>query len=133
MFWIPVFFLSRWQEKLRWQVSHFILIQFLDLCVWSKKFLDFCLFTYSFKIHCGACECALQLAPQFSFTFPLIIVSFICRVFETDGVKLVVDGISYDFVKGATVDYEEELIRSAFVVSSKLRFFIFFSTYFSAN
>jgi len=47
------------------------------------------------------------------------------RVFETDGVKLVVDGISYDFVKGATVDYEEELIRSAFVVSSKLRFFIF--------
>ncbi|CAD6244894.1 unnamed protein product [Miscanthus lutarioriparius] len=37
------------------------------------------------------------------------------RVFETDGVKLVVDDISYDFVKGATVDYEEELIRSAFV------------------
>jgi iron-sulfur cluster assembly 2 len=40
-----------------------------------------------------------------------------------------VDGISYDFVKGATVDYEEELIRSAFVVSSKLWFFIF-SRYF---
>ncbi|CAL5011977.1 unnamed protein product [Urochloa decumbens] len=40
------------------------------------------------------------------------------RVFETDGVKLVVDDISYDFVKGATVDYEEELIRSAFVVST---------------
>ncbi|GJN24167.1 hypothetical protein PR202_gb11891 [Eleusine coracana subsp. coracana] len=39
------------------------------------------------------------------------------RVFESDGVKLVVDDISYDFVKGATVDYEEELIRSAFVVS----------------
>lgn len=30
---------------------------------------------------------------------------------------MVVDDISYDFVKGATVDYEEELIRSAFVVS----------------
>jgi len=29
-----------------------------------------------------------------------------------------VDDISYDFVKGATVDYEEELIRSAFVVST---------------
>ncbi|KQJ98049.1 iron-sulfur assembly protein IscA-like 2, mitochondrial [Brachypodium distachyon] len=40
------------------------------------------------------------------------------RVFEKDGVKLVVDDISYDFVKGATVDYEEELIRSAFVVST---------------
>ncbi|XP_006659350.1 iron-sulfur assembly protein IscA-like 2, mitochondrial [Oryza brachyantha] len=40
------------------------------------------------------------------------------RVFEKGGVKLVVDDVSYDFVKGATVDYEEELIRSAFVVST---------------
>ncbi|XP_010552980.1 PREDICTED: iron-sulfur assembly protein IscA-like 2, mitochondrial [Tarenaya hassleriana] len=39
------------------------------------------------------------------------------RVFERDGVKLVVDNVSYDFVKGATVDYVEELIRSAFVVA----------------
>ncbi|CAA7033983.1 unnamed protein product [Microthlaspi erraticum] len=39
------------------------------------------------------------------------------RVFEKNGVKLVVDNISYDFVKGATVDYVEELIRSAFVVA----------------
>ncbi|PIA45418.1 hypothetical protein AQUCO_01700749v1 [Aquilegia coerulea] len=39
------------------------------------------------------------------------------RVFEKEGVKLVVDNISYDFVKGATVDYVEELIRSAFVVT----------------
>lgn len=30
------------------------------------------------------------------------------------------DDISYDFVKGASVDYEEELIRSAFVVSFKI-------------
>ena len=28
-----------------------------------------------------------------------------------------VDNISYDFIKGATVDYVEELIRAAFVVS----------------
>uniref|UniRef100_A0A2P2IUN3 Uncharacterized protein MANES_08G025200 n=1 Tax=Rhizophora mucronata TaxID=61149 RepID=A0A2P2IUN3_RHIMU len=40
------------------------------------------------------------------------------RVFKEGGVKLVVDNISYDFVKGATVDYVEELIRSAFVVAS---------------
>ncbi|XP_020247683.1 iron-sulfur assembly protein IscA-like 2, mitochondrial isoform X1 [Asparagus officinalis] len=40
------------------------------------------------------------------------------RVFEKGGVKLVVDNISYDFVKGATVDYVEELIRSAFVVAT---------------
>ncbi|QCE02681.1 iron-sulfur cluster assembly protein [Vigna unguiculata] len=38
------------------------------------------------------------------------------RVFEREGTKLVVDNISYEFVKGATVDYVEELIRSAFVV-----------------
>ncbi|MQL96447.1 hypothetical protein Taro_029128, partial [Colocasia esculenta] len=38
------------------------------------------------------------------------------RIFEKEGVKLVVDNISYDFVKGATVDYVEELIRSAFLV-----------------
>ncbi|XP_010490886.1 PREDICTED: iron-sulfur assembly protein IscA-like 2, mitochondrial [Camelina sativa] len=39
------------------------------------------------------------------------------RVFEKNGVKLVVDNVSYDFVKGATVDYVEELIRAAFVVA----------------
>ncbi|KAJ0234841.1 Iron-sulfur assembly protein IscA-like 2 [Hirschfeldia incana] len=39
------------------------------------------------------------------------------RVFETKGVKLVVDNVSYDFVKGATIDYVDELIRSAFVVA----------------
>nr|XP_029143373.1 iron-sulfur assembly protein IscA-like 2, mitochondrial isoform X3 [Arachis hypogaea] len=39
------------------------------------------------------------------------------QVFEKEGIKLVVDNISYDFVKGATVDYVEELIRSAFVVT----------------
>jgi iron-sulfur cluster assembly accessory protein len=40
------------------------------------------------------------------------------RIFEKDGVKLVVDKISLDFVKGATVDYVEELIRSAFQVAT---------------
>ncbi|KAL1566150.1 iron-sulfur assembly protein IscA-like 2, mitochondrial [Salvia divinorum] len=40
------------------------------------------------------------------------------RIFEQDGVKLVIDNISYDFVKGATVDYVDELIRSAFQVST---------------
>uniref|UniRef100_A0A0E0QI32 Core domain-containing protein n=1 Tax=Oryza rufipogon TaxID=4529 RepID=A0A0E0QI32_ORYRU len=42
------------------------------------------------------------------------------RIFEKDGVKLVVDDVLYDFVKGATVDYEEELIHSTFVVSLNL-------------
>ncbi|XP_058087666.1 iron-sulfur assembly protein IscA-like 2, mitochondrial [Magnolia sinica] len=43
------------------------------------------------------------------------------RIFEKEGVKLVVDTISYDFVKGATVDYVEELIRSAFLVTTNPR------------
>ncbi|XP_057766638.1 iron-sulfur assembly protein IscA-like 2, mitochondrial isoform X1 [Salvia miltiorrhiza] len=36
------------------------------------------------------------------------------RIFEQDGVKLVGDNISFDFVKGATVYYVDELIRFAF-------------------
>lgn len=39
------------------------------------------------------------------------------RIFERDGVKLVVDTISLGFVKGATIDYVEELIRSGFQVT----------------
>lgn len=40
------------------------------------------------------------------------------RVFERDGVRLVSDDISLDFLKGATVDYESDLMRSAFVVAA---------------
>eukprot|EP01018_Ginkgo_biloba_P004815 Gb_04665 [translate_table: standard] len=40
------------------------------------------------------------------------------RFFEKAGIKLVVDEVSYGFVKGATVDYVEELIRSAFMVTA---------------
>ena len=47
-------------------------------------------------------------------------------MFEKQGVKLVVDSISYDFLKGATVDYVEELIRSAFQVSRLLCFLFMF-------
>eukprot|EP00249_Psilotum_nudum_P012318 c23718_g1_i1 orf=322-942(-) len=39
------------------------------------------------------------------------------RVFQKGGVKLVVDELSYSFLKGATIDYTEELIRSAFMVT----------------
>lgn len=60
---------------------------------------------------------------MFPFTFfkfyPFLFFR-VCRVCEKEGVKLVVDNISYDFVKGATVDYVEELIRCAFVVSKPL-------------
>ena len=38
-------------------------------------------------------------------------------VFEKEGIKVVVDEVSYGFVKGTIVDYIEELIRSSFMVS----------------
>lgn len=39
------------------------------------------------------------------------------RIFERDGSKLVVDDISLGFIKGATVDFTDELIRSSFAVT----------------
>jgi iron-sulfur cluster assembly accessory protein len=39
-------------------------------------------------------------------------------VFERDGAKLIVDQSSFELVKGATVDYVEEMMRSAFTVSN---------------
>jgi len=39
-------------------------------------------------------------------------------VFERDGEELVVDDASIEFVKGSTVDFQEEMIRSAFVVTN---------------
>eukprot|EP00596_Hydrurales_sp_CCMP1899_P009582 CAMPEP_0119042424 /NCGR_PEP_ID=MMETSP1177-20130426/15151_1 /TAXON_ID=2985 /ORGANISM="Ochromonas sp, Strain CCMP1899" /LENGTH=166 /DNA_ID=CAMNT_0007009217 /DNA_START=148 /DNA_END=648 /DNA_ORIENTATION=+ len=40
------------------------------------------------------------------------------KVFERDGSAVVIDSISFDMVKGSTIDFKEELIRSAFVVSN---------------
>ncbi|KFM65769.1 Iron-sulfur cluster assembly 2-like protein, mitochondrial, partial [Stegodyphus mimosarum] len=36
------------------------------------------------------------------------------KCFEKDGAKVVIDKISLPFISGSTVDYHEELIRSAF-------------------
>jgi iron-sulfur cluster assembly accessory protein len=41
---------------------------------------------------------------------------FGCRVFDKDGSKVVIDNISLDLIRGATIDYEQELIRNAFAV-----------------
>ena len=38
------------------------------------------------------------------------------RVVDQDGVQLVTDTVSYELLKGSTVDYTTDLIRSAFEV-----------------
>lgn len=39
------------------------------------------------------------------------------NVFEQNGGKIAIDSMSLAFVNGATIDFEEELIRSSFVVT----------------
>eukprot|EP00823_Brevimastigomonas_motovehiculus_P003621 TRINITY_DN2236_c0_g1_i1.p1 TRINITY_DN2236_c0_g1~~TRINITY_DN2236_c0_g1_i1.p1 ORF type:complete len:173 (-),score=14.65 TRINITY_DN2236_c0_g1_i1:418-936(-) len=39
-------------------------------------------------------------------------------VVENDGVAVLVDPVSWEFLEGATVDYTSEMIRSAFVVAT---------------
>jgi hypothetical protein len=40
------------------------------------------------------------------------------RLFDFNGAQLLVDNISYEFVRGATVDFADELIKSTFEARS---------------
>jgi len=53
---------------------------------------------------------------QYAFTFETEVQEG-DRTFEKDGSKVVVDDISLSFVKGATVDFTTELIRSSFQIT----------------
>ena len=48
----------------------------------------------------------------------MYVLFFVDRVFERDGAKVVVDELSLSFLDGSTVDYDEELIRSAFRIEN---------------
>ena len=39
-------------------------------------------------------------------------------IFEKDGVKVLVDGMSYQYLAGATVEYEEDLMGARFVIKN---------------
>ena len=39
-----------------------------------------------------------------------------CRVFEHDGCRVVCDAVSLEFIKGSRIEFEDTLMRSAFVV-----------------
>ncbi|XKL66566.1 hypothetical protein PGB90_009986 [Kerria lacca] len=40
------------------------------------------------------------------------------RVFEKDNIKVVIDSSSFEFIKGSTIDYEEQLIKSSFRIAN---------------
>ena len=40
----------------------------------------------------------------------------LCSVFEADGAEVIVDETSMEFVRGATIDFEQDMMRSAFAV-----------------
>ncbi|XP_038074176.1 iron-sulfur cluster assembly 2 homolog, mitochondrial-like [Patiria miniata] len=60
---------------------------------------------------CSGFQCKFQLDSQQNITEE-------DRVFERDGVKVIVDEVSLGYIKGATVDFHQELIRSAFRITN---------------
>ena len=74
---------------------------------WMKVHLNLAIGMFSIGLVC------VFLPSYDTITYPLIY-----RVFEKDGAKVVVDEFSWEFLKGSTVDFEQELIRSAFAITN---------------
>lgn len=44
---------------------------------------------------------------------------FLCyRIFQKDGTKVIIDSMSLEYVRGSTIEYHTELIRSAFRITN---------------
>ena len=69
-----------------------------------------------------ACSISIEALPvrfqDSRAAVPLDGCAICCRVFEHRGVRMVTDDVSLEFVKGATVDYVQELIKSTFEVQT---------------
>lgn len=70
-------------------------------------------------------QCSTTLAEQAPSArpFPLVLMTLVFvfprarSVFEKDGAQVVVDESSLTLLAGSTVDYEDEMMKSAFVVT----------------
>ena len=58
--------------------------------------------------------CVIIVIVMTMFVVIVLPVLYPGRVFEREGVRVVTDELSLDFLEGATVDYHQELIRSSF-------------------
>ena len=49
--------------------------------------------------------------------YEILLISPICRLFEKEGVQILVDEITMDFINGSIIDYKTEMIRQSFEVA----------------
>ena len=75
----------------------------------QKNLQDWCLRLYISGGGCSGYQYGLALVTKVEATD---------SIFETDGVKLVVDDISIRYLQGATVDYVEGLTSSGFKITN---------------